>query len=99
MTIAFVLGGGGSLGAFSVGVARWLLVDKAIQPDIVTGTSTGAIASVLVATGEIGLLSDLYTNVTTQDVLHLRVAAEGEHTRNQPAPAQPLGTGADPHRR
>ncbi|MCB9594007.1 MAG: patatin-like phospholipase family protein [Sandaracinaceae bacterium] len=70
MTIAFVLGGGGSLGAFSVGVARWLLVDKAIQPDIVTGTSTGAIASVLVATGEIGLLSDLYTNVTTQDVLH-----------------------------
>jgi len=70
MSVAIVLGGGGSLGAFSVGVARWLLVDKAIQPNIVTGTSTGAIAAVLVASGEIALLSDLYTNVTTRDVLH-----------------------------
>ncbi len=70
MTIGIVLGGGGSLGAFSVGVARWLLVDKGIRPDIVTGTSTGAIAAVLVASGEIALLSDLYTNVTTRDVLH-----------------------------
>lgn len=70
MTIAIVLGGGGSLGAFSVGCARWLLVDKGIRPDIVTGTSTGAIAAVLVASGEIALLSDLYTNVSTRDVLH-----------------------------
>ncbi|MCA9611005.1 MAG: patatin-like phospholipase family protein [Myxococcales bacterium] len=70
MTTAIVLGGGGSLGAFSVGVARWLLVDKGIHPDIVTGTSTGAIAAVLVASGEVGLLSDLYSNVTTRDVLH-----------------------------
>ncbi|MBX3271539.1 MAG: patatin-like phospholipase family protein [Sandaracinaceae bacterium] len=70
MTIAIVLGGGGSLGAFSVGVARWLLVDKGIRPDIVTGTSTGALAAVLVASGEISLLSDLYANVATRDVLH-----------------------------
>ncbi|RLB51903.1 MAG: hypothetical protein DRJ42_15970 [Deltaproteobacteria bacterium] len=70
MTTAIVLGGGGSLGAFSVGVARWLLVDKGIRPDIVTGTSTGALAAVLVASGEVSLLSDLYTNVSTRDVLH-----------------------------
>ncbi len=70
MTTAIVLGGGGSLGAFSVGVARWLLVDKGITPNIVTGTSTGAIAAVLVASGEIALLSDLYSNVSTRDVLH-----------------------------
>ncbi len=70
MTTAIVLGGGGSLGAFSVGVARWLLVDKGIRPDIVTGTSTGALAAVLVASGEISLLSDLYTNVSTRNVLH-----------------------------
>lgn len=70
MTTAIVLGGGGSLGAFSVGVARWLLVDKGIHPDIVTGTSTGALAAVLVASGEVSLLTDLYTNVSTRDVLH-----------------------------
>jgi len=70
MSIAIVLGGGGSLGAFSVGVARWLTIDKAIKPDIVTGTSTGALAAVLVASGEVALLSDLYTNVSTRDVLH-----------------------------
>lgn len=70
MTNGFVLGGGGSLGAFSVGVLRWLVVDKGIRPDVVTGTSTGALAAVLAATGEAGLLSDLYTNVQTRDVLH-----------------------------
>ena len=70
MTIGFVLGGGGSLGAFSVGAVRYLMVDKAIHVDVVTGTSTGALAAVLVASGEPGLLSDLYSNVTTADVLH-----------------------------
>lgn len=70
MPDAIVLGGGGSLGAFNVGVVRWLLIDKGIAPAVVTGTSTGALGAVLTATGEIGLLSDIYTNVTTRDVLH-----------------------------
>jgi NTE family protein len=67
---ALVLGGGGSLGAFSVGAVRYLMVDKGIRPDIVTGTSTGALAAVLAASGEPALLTDIYTNVETADVLH-----------------------------
>ncbi len=70
MSDGLVLGGGGSLGAFSVGVLRWLAVDKGLHFDVVTGTSTGALSAVLAASGEVGLLSDLYTNVETRDILY-----------------------------
>ena len=47
--IAFVLGGGGgSLGAHEVGMLRALL-DRAIVPDLILGTSVGAINGVAVA--------------------------------------------------
>jgi NTE family protein len=39
---AFVLGGGGLLGAAEVGMARALL-EAGLQPDLVCGTSVGAI--------------------------------------------------------
>jgi NTE family protein len=42
MTVAFVLAGGGSLAATHVGMLR-ALTDSGIQPDLVVGTSAGAI--------------------------------------------------------
>jgi NTE family protein len=45
---AFVLGGGGVLGAAEVGMLQ-ALSDRGIQPDVVVGTSVGAINGVLVA--------------------------------------------------
>lgn len=45
---AFVLGGGGLLGASHVGMLRALLEDG-VQPDVVLGTSVGAVNGVLVA--------------------------------------------------
>ncbi|QMU77092.1 patatin-like phospholipase family protein [Streptacidiphilus sp. PB12-B1b] len=45
---AFVLGGGGSLGAHEVGMLQALL-DAGIRPDLVLGTSVGAINGALVA--------------------------------------------------
>ena len=42
MTTAFVLGGGGVLGAVEVGMLRALL-EREIQPDLVLGTSVGAL--------------------------------------------------------
>src|SRR3954454_1173810 len=42
MTTAFVLGGGGLLGACEAGMARALL-ESGIRPDLVIGTSIGAI--------------------------------------------------------
>src|SRR3954451_15437480 len=49
MKTAFVLGGGGQLGAGEVGMLRALL-ERAIAPDLVIGTSVGAINGAAVAT-------------------------------------------------
>jgi NTE family protein len=48
MTTAFVLGGGGLLGAHEVGMLR-ALAEAGIRPDLVVGTSIGALNGVLVA--------------------------------------------------
>src|SRR5689334_2006950 len=49
MTAAFVLGGGGQLGAHEAGMLRALL-ERGIVPDLVLGTSVGAINGAAVAT-------------------------------------------------
>ena len=48
MTTAFVLGGGGVLGAVEVGMLRALL-ERDVRPDLVLGTSVGAINGALIA--------------------------------------------------
>ncbi|GAA2980237.1 NTE family protein [Microbacterium terrae] len=48
MTVAFVLGGGGVRGAVEIGMLRALL-ERGIRPDVVVGTSIGAINGALVA--------------------------------------------------
>jgi NTE family protein len=48
MTVAFVLGGGGLLGASEVGMLR-ALAEAGIVPDLVVGTSVGAFNGVFVA--------------------------------------------------
>ena len=53
MTTAFVLGGGGLLGAHEVGMLR-ALAEAGIKPDLVVGTSIGALNGVLVAADPAG---------------------------------------------
>lgn len=48
MTTAFVLSGGGSLGAVQVGMLH-ALADRGIQPDLLVGTSAGALNAAFVA--------------------------------------------------
>lgn len=48
MTTAFVLGGGGALGAVEVGMLRAIL-ERDITPDLVLGTSVGALNGAMVA--------------------------------------------------
>ncbi|HEY5396068.1 MAG TPA: patatin-like phospholipase family protein [Trebonia sp.] len=48
MTVAFVLGGGGLLGAHEVGMLR-ALAEAGVRPDIVVGTSIGAVNGAFVA--------------------------------------------------
>lgn len=58
MKTAFVLGGGGILGAHEVGMLR-ALSEAGIVPDVVVGTSVGAINGVFVAAGPAGAATRL----------------------------------------
>jgi len=53
MTTAFVLGGGGLLGAHEVGMLR-ALAEAGVRPDLVVGTSIGALNGALVAADPAG---------------------------------------------
>ncbi|MFK8025423.1 MAG: patatin-like phospholipase family protein [Ilumatobacter sp.] len=67
MTVAFVLGGGGPLGAHEVGMAR-ALHERGIRPDMIIGTSIGAMnGAVLATTGDAGALDRLATMWTSID--------------------------------
>ena len=58
MTTAFVLGGGGVLGAHEVGMLR-ALSEAGIAPDVVVGTSVGAINGAFVAADPAGAAARL----------------------------------------
>jgi NTE family protein len=68
---AFVLGGGGVLGAAEVGMLR-ALFEHGIRPDLVVGTSVGAINGALVAAdptpGGVERLRGLWEQLTSQGV-------------------------------
>ena len=51
MPTAIVISGGGAKGDFEVGALR-LLYDRGIRPDIICGTSVGAINGAKLAEGE-----------------------------------------------
>jgi NTE family protein len=58
MTTAFVLGGGGLLGAHEVGMLR-ALAEAGVRPDLVVGTSIGAINGAFVAADPAGAAARL----------------------------------------
>lgn len=73
---AFVLSGGGNLGASQVGAVMALL-ERGIEPDLLVGTSAGAINAAYLA-GDPGLdgarrLADIWTSVRTRDVFRLPI--------------------------
>jgi NTE family protein len=68
--IAFVLGGGGHLGAHEVGMLRALL-EAGIAPDVVVGTSVGAINGAVVAAAptpeRVGRLGEVWSQIEGSD--------------------------------
>jgi NTE family protein len=75
-TTAFVLGGGGSLGAVQVGMLR-ALFELGIRPDFVVGTSIGSLNGAYVA-GHLDLdgvesLADLWSSIRRADVFRFNV--------------------------
>lgn len=69
---AFVLGGGGHLGAHEVGMLRALL-ERGVVPDLVVGTSIGAINGALLAADPtprtVERLTDLWASIADRDIL------------------------------
>lgn len=68
MKRALVLGGGGSRGAYEIGVWK-ALRELGITFDIVTGTSIGALNGYFFVTGEYEEAVQLWENVTVDDVM------------------------------
>ncbi|RPD38922.1 patatin-like phospholipase family protein [Chitinophaga barathri] len=66
---ALVISGGGSKGAFAVGVLKYMAATPKIQFDTICGTSTGSLIAPLAALGEINLLEKLYTTHVTSDIV------------------------------
>jgi NTE family protein len=70
-TVAFVLGGGGILGATQVGMLR-ALFEAGVRPDLVVGTSVGALNGALVAAdptpSAIDRLTGLWTSLSDSEV-------------------------------
>lgn len=80
MTTAFVLSGGGSLGALQVGMLQ-ALAQRHVTPDLLVGTSAGALNAAFVAgrgAGPAALreLADLWVGLRRRDVFPLRSIRE-----------------------
>jgi len=97
--IAFVLGGGGVLGAVEVGMVR-ALFEAGVRPDVVIGTSIGALNGALVASDPTeavtGRLIDLWASKQARDIFGdsaprqlARLARGGTHLHS-PAPLRTM---------
>lgn len=69
MKKALVISGGGSKGAFAVGVYKHLVENFDLDFDVLVGTSTGALIVPLAALGKTDLLEELYTTQKTENIV------------------------------
>ena len=97
MTTAYVLGGGGVLGAVEVGMLRALL-ERDLTPDLILGTSVGALNGAMVARepdlGVIDRLTELWKSAAETRMVYgdrpLRTVRRVVSTRTHIYSAQPL---------
>src|SRR5258707_4668105 len=95
MTTAFVLGGGGLLGANEVGMLR-ALAEAGIRPDLVVGTSIGAINGAFVAADPAGSakrLGELWRSEAVREAFSEKLfgpAGPPARSRTPPPSIEPL---------
>jgi NTE family protein len=73
--IGLALSGGGSKGAFTVGVLQ--VIDQLLDPmpyPVISGTSTGSLVGTLLATGQFARLVEIYSTVQTKNIINPRYA-------------------------
>lgn len=66
--LGIALEGGGAKGAFQVGAIR-ALYELGIKPDVVAGTSIGAINGAMIAAGDLDLLESIWTSAGIEDMI------------------------------
>ena len=103
-TIGLALGGGGARGFAHIGVIRTLLT-SGIQPDIIVGTSIGAVVGGCQAAGRLDMIEDWGRSLTKRGILgylDIKLAGGGligggklaarleEHLGNTPIEALPI---------
>ena len=93
---AFVLGGGGLLGSGEVGMLRALL-EAGVRPDLVVGTSVGAINGAAVAAdpsvAAVETLAEVWQRLADSDVYRGGAISRARHlarTRTHVHPNEPL---------
>lgn len=69
MNKALIISGGGSKGAFAVGVVKDLYNTYRLSFDLIVGTSTGALIAPLAAMNDLDTLERLYTTLKTEDLI------------------------------
>jgi NTE family protein len=77
--IGLALSGGGSKGAFTVGVLQ--VIDQLLDPmpyPVISGTSTGSLVGTLLATGQFARLVEIYSTVQTKNIINPRYAFVGD---------------------
>ncbi len=78
---AVVLAGGGSRGAYQIGV--WQALRKlGIDFDIVTGTSVGALNGAMIVQGDFEFARSLWENISTDKVLDVDIEEKLENQKN-----------------
>lgn len=88
---ALVVSGGGSKGAYAVGVIKFLKENfPSIEFDIFVGTSTGSLIVPLVASDNLPLLETLYSTVSTNNIVTKGNLLERFQTSVSFFDAQPL---------
>ena len=75
---ALVLSGGGSRGAYEVGVWK-ALHEMGITIDIITGASVGAINGAMIAQGDLAMTETLWKQLETQMVFDIDAAPQSEN--------------------
>lgn len=78
-TTAFVLGGGGVLGAAEVGMLR-ALIERGVRPDLVVGTSVGALNGLAIAAqpdqSAVDALTETWSSLQARDVFSSTVVGQ-----------------------
>ncbi|TVP92491.1 patatin-like phospholipase family protein [Alkalibacterium sp.] len=78
---ALVFGGGGARGSFEIGV--WKALDElAFYPDIVTGTSVGALNGALYILGNLEEAEKMWKRIETDNIFDIKVPLEIESFRD-----------------